>query len=207
MIAEGKAIKPQPWHMQKPPSGRGYPGTERQTEAIGIRRYGADYNTFPPSNKSSDLLQLGGFSMPPFPKSVEEWKALDPIWKQFRRDIDQQMKPLQKMTEESNKVMVKQLESQQKQFMDAMHKAGSNPGSVSQAGALAIVAAPMFSEEMNARQNIVLQNLQKKKQAALRKMSEFVNGDGAALKRKVPGSNEQNRGAVERRRTGRIGQR
>ena len=143
-----------------------------------------DYNSFPPANTSDDLLQLGGFSMPPFPKSVEESKALEPVWKQFRKDIDLQLKPLQKLTEESNKAMVKQLEAQQQQFMNAMNRSVSNPGSVSQHDALAIVGAPMFSEEMNARQNIVLQNLQKKKQAVLRKMSEFVEGDGAAMKKK-----------------------
>ncbi|WP_341841754.1 hypothetical protein [Chitinophaga caseinilytica] len=151
---------------------------------LGYSITGNDYNSFPPANTNDDLLQLGGFSMPPFPKSVEECKALEPVWKQFRKDIDQQMKPLQKITEESNKGMVKQLEAQQKQFMSAMNQAVNNPGSVSQQSALAIAAVPMFSEEMNARQNIVLQNLQKKKQAVLRMMSEFRNGEGAAMRKK-----------------------
>lgn len=144
----------------------------------------SDYGNFPPLNKSDDLLQLGGFSMPPFPKSVAESKALAPIWKQFRTDIDQQIKPLQEASEESNKLMVKQLETQQKQFMNAMNKSVSNPGSVSQGEAMQIAAVPMFSEEMNARENIVLQNLQKKKQAAIQRIAEFTKGDGAALKKK-----------------------
>nr|WP_294906262.1 hypothetical protein [uncultured Lacibacter sp.] len=143
-----------------------------------------DYNHFPPANKSDDLLQLGGFSMPPFPKSVAEYKALEPIWKQFRKDIDLQIKPLQKITEESNKLMAKKMEEQQKQFMTTMNKAVSKPGSVSQSAAMQIVGAPMFAEEMNARENIILQNLQKKKQAAIQRITEFVNGDGAAMKKK-----------------------
>ncbi|MGE7774164.1 hypothetical protein ACQKLP_05540 [Chitinophaga sp. NPDC101104] len=151
---------------------------------LGYAVSGNDYNNFPPSNQSDDLLQLGGFSMPPFPKSVAESKALEPVWKQFRKDIDLQIKPLQQLTEESNKLMVKQLEAQQKQFMKAMSSAVSNPGSVSQSGALAIAGVPMFAEEMNARQNIVLQHLQKKKQVVLKKMSEFVNGEGAAMRKK-----------------------
>jgi len=143
-----------------------------------------DYGNFPPLNKSDDLLQLGGSTMPPFPKSVAESKALAPIWKQFRIDIDQQIKPLQKITEASNKQMTKQLEEQQKQFMNAMNRSISNPGSVSQNEAMQIVGAPMFAEEMNARENIVLQNLQKKKQAVLQRMAEFVKVDGAVMKKK-----------------------
>lgn len=144
----------------------------------------ADYDNFPPLNKSDDLLQLGGSTMPPFPKSVAECKALAPIWKQFRTDIDQRIKPLQKITEESNKLMAKQLEAQQKQFMNAMNKSVSKPGSVSQGEAMQIVGAPMFAEEMNVKQNIVLQNLQNKKKAALQRLAEFTKGEGEVLRKK-----------------------
>lgn len=143
-----------------------------------------DYNNFPPPNKSNDLLQLGGFIMPQFPKSVEECKALAPVWKQFRIDIDQRIKPLKNISDESNKLMARQLEEQQKQFMNAMNKAVSNPGSVSQGSAQRIIGVPLFAEEVNAKQNIVLQNLQKKKQSVLQQLSAFVNGDGAAMKKK-----------------------
>lgn len=144
----------------------------------------SDYGNFPPLNKSDDLLQLGGFAMPPIPKSVAESKALAPIWKQFRADINQQIKPLQKISEAANKEMMNQLEKQQKQFMNAMNKSINNPGSVSQAEAMQIVDAPLFAEEMNLKQNIVLQNLQKKKDAALLRMADFKKGDGAALRKK-----------------------
>ncbi len=151
---------------------------------LGYFPVASDYGNFPPLNKSDDLLQLGGFTMPAFPKSVAESKALAPIWKQFRTDIDQQIKQLQKITEESNQLMLKQFELQQKQFMNAKNKAINNPGSVSQGEAMQIVAAPMFAEEMNARENIVLQNLQKKKQLTIQRIAEFTKGDGAALRKK-----------------------
>lgn len=144
----------------------------------------SDYGSFPPKNNSDDLLQLGGFAMPTFPKSVAECKALAPIWKQFRTDIDGELKPLQKLTEQSNKEMLKQLENQQSQFTTAMNKTINKPGLVSQAEAVKIVGVPLFAEEMNVRQNIVLQNLQQKKQAILQRLKQFVNGDGAALKKK-----------------------
>ncbi|HSC38067.1 MAG TPA: tetratricopeptide repeat protein, partial [Chitinophagaceae bacterium] len=81
------------------------------TRADRLRQLGytpgaGDYNNFPPANKSDDLLNLGGFSMPPFPKSVEEGLGLRPVWKQFKADVDQRLKPLQKMTDESNKETV-----------------------------------------------------------------------------------------------------
>lgn len=151
---------------------------------FGYKPSAADYGSFPPANKSNDLLQLGGFAMPAFPKSVAECKTLAPIWKQFRADIDARLKPLQKLTEESNKAMAKQLEEQQKQFMSAMNKSISNPGSVSQSSALQIARVPLFSEAMNMRQNIVLQNLQQKKQAVLQRINQFVSGEGATLKKK-----------------------
>lgn len=185
LIAEGKGNKTAALAHAKAAFKQG--ATQQRKDKLNQLGYfpGAnDYNNFPPANKNDDLLQLGGFSMPPFPKSVEESKALAPVWKQFRTDIDQRIKPLQKITEESNKLMVKQLEAQQKQFMSAMNKAINKPGSVSQAAATQIVGAPMFAEEMNARENIVLQNLQKKKQAVLQRMAEFIKGDGAAMKKK-----------------------
>lgn len=152
---------------------------------LGYKIGAGDYNSnFPPPNKSDDLLNLGGFSMPAFPKSTAECKVLNPIWKQFRSDINNRLKPLQKITEESNKKMANQLEEMQKQFMKATDKTISNPGSVSQSEAVGIVRAPMFSEKMNLRENIVLQNLQQKKQAAINAIFEFQKGEGASLKKK-----------------------
>lgn len=185
LIAEGKGNKTAALAYAKAAFKQGAT-QQRKNKLIqlGYNPGAGDYNHFPPASKSDDLLQLGGFVMPEFPKSVEESKALAPVWKQFRTDIDQRMKPLQKISDESNKLMAKQLEEQQKQFMNAMKNAVSEPGSVSQASAQRIVGVPLFAEEMNARQNIVLQNLQKKKQVVLQQIGAFVNGDGAAMKKK-----------------------
>ncbi len=185
LIAEGKGNKTAATASAKTAFKQGYSNTRADLlKKLGYTPGSADYNSFPPANKSDDLLNLGGFAMPAFPKSVAECKALDPIWKQFRADIDQRLKPLQKAGEESNKQMLKQLEDQQKQFMDAMNKTLANPNSVSQSDAIKIAAAPMYSEKMNARENIVLQNLQRKKQAAAQSIKDYMNGEGGALKKK-----------------------
>lgn len=142
-----------------------------------------DYMGFPRDNKSDDLLNLGNFSPMEFPKSYAAMKMYEQQRRIFNSAIDQAIKPLQKITEESNKETVKQLEEQQRQFMIAKNNAISNPGSVSQGSAIQIMGAPMFSEKMNAKEKTVLQNLQRKKDAILQKMAAFVKGDGAAYKK------------------------
>ncbi|MGG9962352.1 tetratricopeptide repeat protein [Ferruginibacter sp. SUN106] len=184
MIAEGKGNKTAATAAAKTAFKQGYSNTRADLlKSLGYIPGTGDYNNFPPSNKSDDLLNLGGFAMPSFPKSVAECRAMDPVWKQFRADIEQRLKPLQKAAEQSNKETLKQLEQQQKQFMDVMNKTLANPNSVSQSEAMKIVAAPMYSNKMNARENIVLQNLQQKKQAAAQSIKEYMNGEGGALKK------------------------
>jgi hypothetical protein len=152
---------------------------------------GPDDYSYPAARKSEDLLNLSGFSMPAFPLSVAEMIALEPIWKQFRSDIDQRMKPLKKITDESNKATTQRLEAQMKQFVDAKNKTLSDPGSVSQASAIQIVGAPLFSERMNAKEKIVMENLGKKKQAVLQRIAGFINGEGAAMKKKFEETNKK----------------
>lgn len=159
--------------------------TERKDrlQQLGYMPGADDYTGFPRNTQSDDLLNLGSFSPLEFPKSYAAMKMYEQQRKSFTAVIDQAIKPLQKLTEESNKEMVRQLGEQQKQFMIARNNAISNPGSVSQAGAMQIVGAPMFSEKMTAKENALLQNLQRKKRDILQKMAAFVKGDGAAYKK------------------------
>lgn len=142
-----------------------------------------DYNNFPPTSKSDDLLNLGAFTAMEFPKSYAAMKVYEQQRKQFLAEIDRVEKTLKKITDESNKATMKQLEEQQKQFTNAMKKATNNPGSVSQAEAMKIVRAPMFSEKMNAKEKLVLENLQRRKNEILKKIADFRNGNGAAYKK------------------------
>lgn len=151
---------------------------------LGYTPGAGDYNSFPPDNKSDDLLNLGGFTMPPFPRSLAEQTAYDQEWKQFRAAIDKRQKVLQKISDESNQKMMKRLEEQQQQFMAARNKTIANPGSVSQSSAMQIVGAPLFSMEMNARENRILENLQRKKQLVIQRIAEFKKNEGAAARKK-----------------------
>jgi len=143
----------------------------------------ADYGNFPPLNKSDDLLNLGGFLPMEFPKSYASMKMYEQQRKIFLAEIDKQSKPLQKIAETANKTMLKQLEEQQKRFMDAKQKAINNPGSISMQTATAIVRAPMFSEKVAVKQKLVIENLMRKKNEVLKKMADFRNNEGAAYKK------------------------
>jgi len=158
------------------------PSRKDKLKQLGYTPGADDYMGFPRNNKSDDLLNLGNFFPMEFPKSYAAMKMYEQQQKSFATAIDQAIKPLQKITEESNKQTVKRLEEQQKQFMNAMNKTLANPGSVSQSSAMQIVGGPMFSEKMNAKEKAVLQNLQRKKDVVLQKMAAFVKGDGAAYK-------------------------
>ena len=185
MIAESKGNKTAATAAAKTAFKQGYSNTRASLlKNLGYIPGGSDYNNFPPADKSDDLLNLGGFTMPDFPKSVAACKAQDPVWKQFRAAIEQRLKALQKVSGESNKQMLNQLEQQQKQFMDAMNRTKANPGSVTQGEAMKIVAVPMYADKINARENIVLQNLQQKKQAAAQSIKDYMNGEGGALHKK-----------------------
>lgn len=153
-------------------------------QQLGYRPGADDYLGFPKNNTSDDLLNLGNFSPMEFPKSYAAMKIYVEQRKVFLANIDQASKPLKKISEESNKQMTRQLEEMQKQFMDAKNKTLSNPGSVSQSSAMQIVRPPMFAEKMNAKEKMVLENLQRRKNEVLQKMNAFTKGDGADYKKK-----------------------
>jgi len=184
LIAENKGDKTAAVAYAKAAFKQGStPSRKDKLKQLGYTPGADDYKGFPRNNKSDDLLNLGNFSPMEFPKSYAAMKMYEEQRKSFTMAIDQAIKPLQKIAEESNKKMVKEMEEKQKQFMNAMNKTLANPGSVSQSTAMQIVGAPMFSEKMNAKEKAVLQNLQRKKDMVLQKMADFVKGDGAAYKK------------------------
>lgn len=184
LIAESKGNKTAALAYAKAAFRQGNTQSRKERlKQLGYAPGADDYMGFPRNNKSDDLMNFGNFSPVEFPKSYAAMKMYEQQWKQFRLAIDQAIKPLQKLTEESNKQTTKRLEAQQKQFINAMNKTLANPGSVSQSSAMQIVGAPMFSEKMNAKEKIVLQDLQRKKDAVLQKMAAFGKGDGATYKK------------------------
>lgn len=156
---------------------------KNKLQQLGYTPGSGDYKNFPRNKKSDDLLNLGNFSPMEFPKSYASMKMYEKQWKIMRADIEQRLKPLQKATEESNKQMVRRLEEQQKQFMNARNNALADPTAAGSFNAMQLAGVPMFSERMNARQKEVMQNVQRKKDAAIKKIAEFTKTEGAAYRR------------------------
>jgi tetratricopeptide (TPR) repeat protein len=183
MIAESKGNKTAATAAAKTAFKQGYSNTRADLlKNLGYTPGTGDYNNFPPANKSDDLLNLGPFSAMEFPKSYADMKMYEIQRRQFLAEIDKLSKPLKQIADESKKATLKQMEAQQKQFMNVMNKSISSPGAVSQAEALAIMRVPMFSKKMNAREKLMIENLQRKKNTILQKMADFRNGDGAVYK-------------------------
>lgn len=184
LIAEHKGDKAAALAYAKAAFKQGNTASRKdKLKQLGYTPGAEDYTGFPRTNKSDDLLNLGNFSPMEFPKSYAAMKMYETQWKQFRVAIDQAIKPLQKLSEESNKQTIKHLEEQQKQLINVMNKTLANPGSVNQSSAMQTVGIPMFSEKMNAKEKIVLQSLQLKKDKVLQKMADFTKGDGATYKK------------------------
>jgi len=183
MIAEGKGNKTAATAAAKTAFKQGYSNTRADLlKKLGYTSGAGDYNNFPPANKSDDLLNLGPFSSMEFPKSYADMKMYEIQRKQYLAEVDKLSKPLKKIVDESKKATMKQMEAQQKQFLNVMNKSISNPGPVSQGEALAIVRVPMFSEKVNAKEKLMLENLQRKKNTILQKIAQFKNGDGSTYK-------------------------
>ncbi|MBS1563098.1 MAG: hypothetical protein JST39_01865, partial [Bacteroidetes bacterium] len=184
LIAESKGDKTAALNYAKTAFKQGATAARKDMlKKLGYTPGAGDYSGFPPDNKSDDLLNLGSFAPMEFPRSYAAMKVYEEQRKKFLADIDVQIKPLKKISDESNKQTVKRLEDQGKQVMDAMNKVKSNPGSMSQASAMQMAGVPMFSEKMNAKEKLVLENLQRKKNEVLQKIADFRKGDWAGYKR------------------------
>ncbi len=81
-----------------------------------------------PNKSKADPLNLGGFSPPPFPKSVEECIALKPVWAEFRQQLEARGAQLKKQVDAA---LIKSDEMHQKRANDniAMVKASIAAGS------------------------------------------------------------------------------
>lgn len=162
-----------------------YSGDKKDNlQKLGYQPMADDYN-YPVAkpDQTPDLLNLAGWGMPSFPKSVAESRALAPIWKQFRSDIDKRLIPLQKRVEQANKESVNLMQDRINKGIALKNQTLANPNSVNQSS-LAQFNIPFFGEKVGIKEAIVLQNLGKKKAAAIQKLKDFVLGDGAALRKK-----------------------
>lgn len=159
--------------------------TEDKLKQLGYTPTGDDFSDLPGyKDRSKDLLNLAGFQPPPFPKNAQESEALEPVWKEYKNDIEGRISPLEKQAQEYNKTLVRSTEEKIKKGMAMRNKAIANPGSVSQAEAMALADAPVFAARMMYKQKLVLENLARKRNELAQKLRQFYSGEGAAMENK-----------------------
>ncbi|HEY6899779.1 MAG TPA: tetratricopeptide repeat protein, partial [Puia sp.] len=164
---------------------QGYSGDKKDNlQKLGYNPDAGDYNyPVPKPEQTPDLLNLGGWAMPSFPKSVGESRGLAPVWKQFRADIDQRLASLQKASDKAGKEAVNLMQERINKGIALKNSVLANPGSVSQSS-LAVFNIPFYGEKVGMKEKIVLDNLVRKKAAVVQKIKDFMLGDGAALRKK-----------------------
>lgn len=186
LIAESKGNKTAAIAYARAAMKGGYSkAKEEKLKQLGYTPTADDMSDIPGyKNKPKDMLNLAGFQPPPFPRNIQESEALEPVWKSYKAEIENRIRPLEKQAQEYNKQLVKSTEDRIKRGMEMMDRAKANPGSVSQAEAMALSDAPVFAAKIMYKQKPVLENIVRKRNALIQKLQQFYKGEGAALENK-----------------------
>jgi tetratricopeptide (TPR) repeat protein/arsenate reductase-like glutaredoxin family protein len=131
-----------------------------------------------PKNTKADPLNLGGFAAPPFPMSVDQCIAMEPVWAAYRQQLEAQAAALKPRLEAAWQLTT---DMQQKRSNEniAMVKASVNAGSPQ--GVLTLV--PMHASAAYLKQNEVMDEYNRKMAAFGKKTAVFFTGTAVQLKR------------------------
>ena len=131
-----------------------------------------------PKNTKADPLNLGGFAAPPFPKSVDECIAMEPVWAAYRQQLEEQAATLNTRFEAAWQLA---MDMQQKRSNEniAMVKASVNAGSPQ--GVLTLV--PMHASAAYLKQNEVMDEYSRRMAEYGKKTAAFLTGTAVPLKR------------------------
>lgn len=122
----------------------------------GYKLKGADLNL--PQKTKTDYLALEKFSLPPFPKSVADAIKLEPVWKQFREELESKRAALKLKIENAKENAVQALQNRTNKNM-AMINASMAKGSPQ--GVL--ISLPLYGP------------------AAIAKMADLLDPDGRLM--------------------------
>ena len=139
-----------------------------------------------PSNPNKDALNLGGFSPPPFPMSVDECIAFEPEWVNYRQKMKAQAASLKNQLEEAWKDA---MEKQQKRTNEnvSMVKASINSGSPQ--GIIMLV--PIHAGAAYLKQNEVKEDYERKLAVLMKKAAAFYAGTAVSLKQQYESEMEK----------------
>lgn len=151
-----------------------------QEKADRLRKFGehmkaGEFN-LPPKTKA-DLLNLGGFQPPAFPKSVDECIALKPEWDAYRESLDEEAA---KLIAQAKVASANAAEMQQQRINTdiAMVQASMQEGSAQ--GSL--TAVPMYIHKGSLKLKEVTEVYERKMKAWSKKVTDFAYGTGLQLR-------------------------
>jgi tetratricopeptide (TPR) repeat protein len=129
-----------------------------------------------PKNTKADPLNLGGFSPPPFPMSVDECIAMEPVWATYRQQLKEQGAALKNRLKEAEQIA---MDMQQKRMNEnlGMIKASMNAGSPQ--GVLTVV--PLHITAAALKQNEVMDEYSRRMEAFGKKTTAFLIGPAVQL--------------------------
>lgn len=146
---------------------------ETKLRQLGNKLSAAD--VYLPKNRKSDGLNLGGSAPPPFPHSVDECIALEPVWAKFREELKSNGEALKSKYEAAMQLTMQMHEKRAAaamQYAKNIHK--------SAAGGPALV--PVHARAAGLKLNEVQEEYDRKFAALGKRLSEFYTGSGASLK-------------------------
>lgn len=131
-----------------------------------------------PKNTKADPLNLGGFAAPPFPKSVDECIAMEPVWAAYRQQLNEQAADLKNRLKDAWQVTIDMHEKRTNENI-AMVKASVNAGSPQ--GVLTLV--PIHASVAYLKQNEVQDEYTRRMVEFSKKTTAFFTGTAVQLKR------------------------
>jgi len=129
----------------------------------------------PPMTKS-DPFNLGGFKHPGFPKSVDESIAMEPVWQSFVAKIKSEETGLKKKAEEQLKIVTEAQQSRLQHDMNVIKKSISS--GMPQGN---LITVPLYNAAASLKQQVVMEEFEKRLMENTRKTVAFMNGRGLEL--------------------------
>lgn len=139
-----------------------------------------------PKNTKADPLNLGGFAAPPFPMSVDQCIAMEPVWAAYRKQLNEQAAALKPRLDAAWQ-LTNDMHQKRSNENIAMVKASVNAGSPQ--GVLTLV--PMHASAAYLKQNEVMDEYKRRMAEFGKKTAAFFSGTAVQLKREYDAAMEK----------------